>query len=115
MVDGCIEWQEHGLAPPEAVTLATTAYLEAQDAAADWLDECCECDPNAWERSPTLFASWRAWAERSGEFVGDMKQFRERLEARGIFHRREPGTGRTGYQGIRLKANAAAEGDWWNR
>jgi hypothetical protein len=53
---GCLDWQERGLAPPEAVTAATAAYLEAQDSLAAWLDECCERDANAWERSQTLFA-----------------------------------------------------------
>ncbi len=67
MVNGCADWQERGLAPPETVTAATKAYLEAQDAIAAWLDECCETSPNAWERSAVLFGSWKAWAERSGE------------------------------------------------
>jgi putative DNA primase/helicase len=104
MIDGCLDWQEHGLAPPKVVTDATTAYLDAQDSIAAWLDECCECDANAWERSQALFASWKAWAERSGHFVGDTKTFRDRLDGRdGIEHRLEPGTKRAGYQGVRLK------------
>jgi putative DNA primase/helicase len=104
MIDGCLDWQERGLAPPEAVTAATAAYLEAQDSLAAWLDECCERDANAWERSQTLFASWKAWAERSGHFVGDTKTFRDRLDGRdGIEHRLEPGTKRAGYRGVRLK------------
>ncbi len=82
MIDGCVDWQERGLAPPEAVTAATAAYLDAQDTIAAWLDECCELDANAWERSQTLFASWKAWAERSGQFVGDTKTFRDRLDGR---------------------------------
>jgi putative DNA primase/helicase len=104
MIDGCLDWQERGLAPPESVTAATIAYLDAQDSVAAWLDECCECDANAWERSQTLFANWKAWAERSGHFVGDTKTFRDRLDGRdGIEHRLEPGTKRAGYQGVRLK------------
>jgi putative DNA primase/helicase len=104
MLDGCVDWQERGLAPPEIVTAATTAYLDAQDTVAAWLDECCELNANVWERSQTLFASWKAFAERSGHFVGDTKTFRDRLEGRnGITHRLEPGTKRAGYQGVRLK------------
>jgi putative DNA primase/helicase len=104
MVDGCLAWQREGLNPPEAVTAATAAYLEAQDSLAAWLDECCERDANAWERSQALFANWKAWAERSGHFVGDTKTFRDRLDGRdGIEHRLEPGTKRAGYQGARLK------------
>ena len=104
MIDGCLDWQERGLAPPEIVTAATAAYLDAEDAVAAWLDECCELDANTWERSQTLFASWKAWAERSGHFVGDTKTFRDRLDGRdGIEHRLESGTRRAGFQGVCLK------------
>ena len=46
MIDGCVDWQQRGLAPPEVVTAATAAYLDAQDSVAAWLDECCELDAN---------------------------------------------------------------------
>ena len=84
MVQGCLEWQKHGLAPPQAVTSATQAYLEAEDAVAAWLDECCVRDPKAWERTAALFASWSTWAEKAGEYVGSQRRFVERLECRGI-------------------------------
>ena len=94
----------HPLAPPEVVTAATAAYLDAQDTIAAWLDECCELDANTWERSQTLFESWRIWAERSGHFVGDIKTFRDRLDGRdGIEFRKQPTTKRAGFQGVRLK------------
>ena len=111
MIEGCLEWQRIGLAPPKAVTDATAAYLEAQDAIAAWIDDECERNPSAWERSAMLFGSWKAWAERSGEPAGDTKRFRDRLEARGIEHRREPGTRRAGYQGLRLQH--ADTDPWW--
>jgi putative DNA primase/helicase len=34
MIEGCLQWQLHGLAPPAVVTAATGAYLEAEDAIA---------------------------------------------------------------------------------
>jgi putative DNA primase/helicase len=114
MLDGCLEWQANGLQPPAAVAAATAAYLDAQDTVAAWIEECCELRPDAWERSPELFSSWASWAERSGEFRGDLKSFKDRLEKRGMIHKREPGTGRTGYQGIRLKPPEIAH-DGWHR
>jgi putative DNA primase/helicase len=84
MVEGCLAWQREGLSPPKAVTEATAAYLEAQDSMAAWLDECCDLDANAWERSLDLFANWKTWAERGGHFVGDAKTFRDRLDGRFI-------------------------------
>jgi len=116
MIDGCIAWQEMGLSPPEAVTSATAAYLEAEDAISAWIDEACERNVNAWEKSTALFASWKAWAERSGEPYGDTKRFRDRLEARGIFYKRQPGTGMKGYQGLRLRPpDDDLSGAYWNR
>ena len=82
MVDGCLSWQRLGLAPPAIVTEATTAYLEAQDAIAAWIDECCVVDPLHWESRASLFTSWSGWATKSGEFVGSQKRFVERLENR---------------------------------
>jgi putative DNA primase/helicase len=111
--EGCVEWQKSGLAAPGAVTAATDAYLQAQDATAAWIEECCEVNPNAWERTADLFGSWRDWAERNGEYVGDQRQFRDRLEGKGIFHRKEPGTGRAGYQGVKLRQAAATS--YWQR
>jgi putative DNA primase/helicase len=116
MIDGCLDWQERELAPPELVTKATTDYLDAQDSVAAWLNECCELDANLWERSQTLFASWKAFAERSGHFVGDTKTFRDRLDGRdGIEHRLEPITKRAGFQGVRLKPQVNPYYDAYNR
>ena len=39
---GCLAWQRDGLAAPKAVTSATAAYLEAEDAVAAWIKERCE-------------------------------------------------------------------------
>jgi hypothetical protein len=50
MIDGCVDWQERGLAPAEVVTTATAAYLEAEDALAAWIEESGRRDPNAWPR-----------------------------------------------------------------
>ena len=107
MIEGCLAWQKQGLAPPETVTAATEAYLEAQDTFSAWLDECCERDPNAWERSTILFSSWKTWAEQSGQFIGDAKTFRARLERYKIEHKPEPGTKRAGFRGVRLKPLAS--------
>jgi len=102
MVQGCLEWLRIGLAAPPVVTEATDAYLEAQDAFSAWINDRCERDDTGWTSTAELFASWKAWAERAGERPSDHKQFRERLEARGIFRKREPGTGRNGYVGLKV-------------
>jgi putative DNA primase/helicase len=94
------------LAAPAAVTTATEAYLEAEDAVAAWLDECCQRDQNAWEPTSALFANWSAWAEKAGEYVGSQRRFGERLESRSITPlRRHEGRG---FTGVRLLSAAWA-------
>ena len=83
-IDGCLTWQRDGLAPPASVLAATADYLAGQDAIAAWIDECCERDPQAWESRADLYASFKAWAERAGEFVLPQRPFLDALETRGV-------------------------------
>ena len=94
-------WQQQGLNPPDAVKEATDAYLETEDAMAAWIEDKCQRNPNAWERTANLFSAWRTWAERTGEYAGPMKRFIQNLEARGFTENRK-NFGR-GFNGLRLK------------
>lgn len=97
---GCLEWQETGLRPPEAVMAATEDYFEAEDALGRWIEERCETGPSHWTGSSALFASWKSWAEANGEYAGSMKRFSENLGARG-FEKRNTRNAR-GFQGIKV-------------
>ena len=111
-VQGCLAWRAQGLNPPQAVRDATDAYLEAEDSFATWLDECT-MPASDWnfESSADLFASWKAWAERAGEQVGSRKRFADTLLARGFSPKREAGTGKRGFEGVRLRrADYSGEG-----
>lgn len=112
MIDGCIEWQERGLRPPEAVRAATETYLAAQDAVSAWAEECCEPDPDGFETQKDLFGSWSKWAAANGEFVGTRPRFNDALAMRGFQeHRRKYGRG---FLGFKLKRDTEAD-EWWNR
>ena len=100
MIDGCLQWQERGLDPPAAVKAATEEYLESEDALAAWLDECGTRDPTAWESSKMLFASWKTWAEASGEYVGSQRRFVQNLETRGVTPERTKRA--RGFRGFRI-------------
>jgi putative DNA primase/helicase len=108
-VQGCMRWQRRGLAPPAIVADATEAYMEAENAFANWLDEYCKLDANGWERTQTLFAGWKTWCEKSGEFVGTIRHFAQMLELRGtpygIVYQRHMTKGR-GFRGLRLIGDA---------
>jgi putative DNA primase/helicase len=104
MIEGCLEWQRIGLAPPKAVTAATDAYLQAEDALAAWMDEECELDPQAYEGATSLFGSWKAWAEKAGEAAGSSKSLSQTLVNRGFTSKRA----RTGtiFSGIRIRPSS---------
>ena len=35
LIEGCLEWQAHGLNPPKSVQATTKAYFETQDVSGD--------------------------------------------------------------------------------
>jgi len=84
MVDGCLDWLERGLDPPEAVTTATDNYFAGEDGYADWIADRCEIIAGFWSPSSDLFASWRDYAEKAGLHAGDTKRFREEMERLGF-------------------------------
>ncbi len=101
-IDGCLKWQRQGLSPPAVVVEATAEYLDAEDALALWLAECCITDNALHEESGRLFSSWRLWAEAAGEFVGSQKRFSQALVSKG-FTAERLGSGRAGFRRIGVK------------
>lgn len=110
LIDGCLSWQEQGLRPAQAVLDATDAYLEAEDAISAWIDECCIRDPQAWTGTSDLYASWKVWADRTGEFAGSTKRFVQQLETRG-FHYLRKMNGR-GFTGLEIDRSGETQPHW---
>jgi putative DNA primase/helicase len=102
MIDGCLEWQQVGLAPPKIVAEATEAYFEDLDSIKQWMEESTEKDtPLAFLKTSQLFASWKAWCDERGMAPGSAKALSEALADRGLTPKRtEKGRG---FAGIRLK------------
>ena len=101
-IGGCLAWQAEGLNPPAAVIDATAEYFDDEDVFGQWLDECCMRDRMAHETTRDLYAAWSSWAQRCGMTPGSEPKFRSALKSRGFEAKREPGTGRGGFAGIRL-------------
>ena len=100
MIEGAVEWGLMGLRPPEAVRNATAEYLSGEDALARWIDECCVTGTNFTAISAALYANWKAWCERTGEYAGSMRRFVQNLEARSYERWSHPATRRMGFRGI---------------
>jgi putative DNA primase/helicase len=128
-IDGCLEWQRHGLDLPRSVREASEDYLNAEDVLGQWLEERCVVSPAVpFTLVDALYTDWCAWCEKGRLRTGSKKTFSQTLGERG-FERttqrglaalrgvglrepsRDPGPGRRGedgeeglmlYQGPRL-------------
>src|ERR671917_1169796 len=89
MVEGCLEWQEHGLQEPKTVTDATKQYREEMDTLASFLDEVCVMGPHYRVLAERLYQRYAMWCDNSGERKDPKKAFVARLEERGFERRRE--------------------------
>lgn len=111
IIDGCLEWQAEGLRPPHAVTAATDAYLEQQDAMSAWLSESCALDDSARETAKTLFSSWSKWAHAAGVLPGKRTAFLDSLRKKG-FEDRHTNIGTTFFG---VSVNAELTGHQWSQ
>lgn len=105
-IEGCLDWQSHGLIVPEVVREETEAYFETQDTFSQWLVECTEQKyETTGEPSSRLYGSWKDYAQRQGEDPGTSKRFSERLVGAGYRKvKNTPGHhGQRGFVGIALK------------
>lgn len=82
-IQGCLDWQAHGLGTPARVLAATEDYLEQQDSFGLWLEECTVRIGGVTKRGD-LYASFKAWADRSGEYQLPQKRWVAALEQRGF-------------------------------
>jgi putative DNA primase/helicase len=101
-VEGCREWQKHGLKPPPAVLTATRQWRAENDPLTDWLTERADLTPLASTAFKDLNSSYRQWAEDSGLRPISGKKLGERLQDHGCRKGSGAGHMRT-YEGIGLK------------
>src|SRR5690606_28194592 len=114
-IEGCLEWQRIGLAPPPAVLDATEEYLADEDATGRFRDErCATGDLFAMEVGQDHFASWRDGSATPGVYAGTVPRSTKHPGARHFARERHPVRRRKSFQGIRLTARAAPTGTDFN-
>jgi putative DNA primase/helicase len=109
MIEGCLDWQAHGLSNPLKVAEATEAYFSEQDTFGHWIEENCDSDPNnpktiLKEQAGILFNDWKVYAGNAGEAAGDLKAFNQAMRRKGF----EPFRNKAmrGFKGVALKMRA---------
>ena len=99
-IQGCLDWQRHGLGSCGAIEHAGAAYRQREDRLALFLDDCCEIDTDARVESGALRDAYHAWEQARGS--APMADFLDRLDKRG-FHAAKT-NGKRVRKGLRLTA-----------
>jgi len=83
MVRGCIEWQRHGLNPPESVLAATEEYRLEEDVIGSFINDRCDTSKEiAQVRSGLLYNEYKDWADENGHFPMSMTRFGKDMKRR---------------------------------
>lgn len=103
-VEGCLEWQKVGLAPPPEVEAATSRYKAENDVVGRFLDEVCLIEPMARVNNADLYRAFIEWCKDAGEQFVSARSFGERLDDRGLKMRKSGGVNYR--DGVRLRLDS---------
>ena len=109
-VEGCLNWQEHGLNPPQIVRQATSEYREQMDVLGAFLQDRCDIRRDAQVKASSLDADYREWAQMSGETDVNQRRFGIAMTERGFERRKSHGAKL--YAGLSLKT---ADSEYFDR
>lgn len=80
MIEGCLDWQQHGLVRPSLVQQETQEYFATQDYFGRWLAECCILDAALSTKPSALLSSFQQWCQANGEEATDNRRLRGMIE-----------------------------------
>lgn len=104
-VEGCLQWQRHGLGEPRAIREATQAWRDESDVLGAFLATCCELGSRYEATSKALYKTYLIYCEANGDEPLKQQPFGRRLTERGL----ETGKGTGGarvWRGLRLAVQA---------
>lgn len=103
-IEGAVNFARNGyqLQTPDVVEEVTEAYRGQEDWVGNFVAECCTTAADARTGAAELYQAYRAWAERSGDYVRRLPDFNAAMEAAG-FQKITPKNKRT-WVGVGLSA-----------
>lgn len=82
LVEGCLEWQKHGLNPPSKVTIATEEYREEMDVLSDFMEELCIIGTSHRIPQKELYLAYVEWCEELKQKPQNYRLFNRQLKER---------------------------------
>jgi putative DNA primase/helicase len=83
LVQGCLDWQNQGLAVPERVRTYTAEYRAENDTLAEFISEECVVGSEHWCLAGHLRGRYEGWCDGAGEKAVTVRTWGEKLKARG--------------------------------
>lgn len=83
-LEGCKEWLERRLDPPDRVIATTAEYFEQEDKIGAFLEECCEVSVNQRILTTKLFERYVKWADARGDYSGGRRGFLDMMATKGF-------------------------------
>ena len=102
LVQGCLDWQRHGLGECSAVAEATEIYRSEMDALQGWLEERCVPDPRAVTPFKDLYDDYVNWCSETDQEPLGKRAFANRLTEKGFETARVKGEAKA-RRGLRLR------------
>jgi putative DNA primase/helicase len=99
LVQGLVDYLEHGFVEPDAVATATADYRDKSDPLARFLRLCSELDANSRTKSSDLHAVYAAWCKAAGEREWSPNGFSDAMIDKGFTKVRSDGMR---WEGLRL-------------
>ena len=106
-VEGALEYQRIGLAPPKRLVDVTAEYRSDMDMFGDWIEERCIEDSSATTSVGDLYESYKEWSKLSGYQTLGKIRFSNRLADRG-YGRNRSGKVRS-FKGLAIKPTPEEE------
>lgn len=99
MIDGAVQWYQHGLCVPEGVKAATNEYLEAEDILGQFIEEELVRDQTAQVLSSKVHRRHQAWCDEHGTKSWSQRALTQALRERGCrFEKDRSGNQLKGYR-----------------
>ena len=100
-IEGELERQRIGLAPPPAVVAATNEYFQTENTIGRWMDERCARGSDRTALTRDLYRDFKSWASLAGEYSVSERVFSQKLQQQsGIERWQHPVTRRMGFCGL---------------